>query len=366
MVFSVDLSWGYYTDFIGIILCLITAYLNIGRLKVRTKKNRILLALLCCVMLSCICNSTGIWVDGKAGSLYRTVNYAVNTWLFLACIINGILWVMFIEDDIHGENSQAHIRTIQTISLIGILLLIVNLYLPIVFAVNGNGVYERKSLFWVYFAIQICFLLDAILMYMIAKYKFGGLSVVVIWAYLIPLMIGMMVQYHIYGVSLIWPSAAVSTCIFFVQLNADDKYKDRLTGLYRYDYIPVLEEKLGRFQNNKYTLIIIQIMGLGSIKVEHGNEAEDDVRRDIATLLQIAVKPKGVICQCENDAYAVVFNTTDETVSSNCVELVKKEFEEYCEANKMSYSLTSLVKTGIVDVKEEDMEERISQIRENM
>jgi len=363
MLAEVNMSSGYITDMIGVLLCLYVAVSSRWRFKEKNKENNVLLLLLACVFISCIANSVAIWADGKPGQFARNLVYISNTWSFMACIFNGYLWISFMEEHIHGANSVIPLRIIQTISMVGLLILIVNFYIPIIFSVNGSNVYERRPLFELHMLIQVCFLIYAIIMYLIAKFVRGGLSVFPVWIYIVPLLLGSLAQYLVYGTSFIWPSAAFATACMFDRFNKQDKYRDSVTYLYRYDYIKILNENLKRYKNRIYRIIFIQVIGLVGVQSRYGIQAEDEARIDIANILKKNVMPKGIIAQCEGDAFIIVLNTNDSQVSERCIEQLQNEFDEYNRINKKDYSLSFDFKQELVNVDEATIDEVVNRIR---
>lgn len=366
MLTEVSMIYGHYTNLLGVLLCIITACWSKWRFKAKNKENSVLLALLFCVAVSCVADSIAVWADGRLGAFCRALVYASNTWMFVGCMLNGALWIWFIEEHIHGANSILHGMILKITIAVGLAILFINMYLPIVFAVNGNNVYERRVLFFLYMVIQICFMIDAIIMYVVAKYKLGGLSVYPIWKYILPLFIGMIGQLLVYGTSLIWPSAAISTAILFAQFNGEDRYKNSVTNLYRYDYLPILNDKLMKFRNKKYSIVMMQVLGLASIGIQHGEKEEENARLAISGILNKTVKPKGVIVQCENDAFAIVLNFVNNDVGEQCIKKLKNEFDEFNKLKKSEYALTVLFGQGIVDLNEESIENVVETIRKSL
>lgn len=366
MIAEVSMIWGHYTNLIGVILCIIVAFGSKWRFREKNKENVFLLCLLLCVVLSCIADSIAIWADGRSGELIRLVVYASNSWLYAACILSGILWIKFMEEHIHGENSPFHLGVLQVISIIGLIILVINLYIPIVFAVNRNNVYERRGLFFLYFTIEVCFLVDSFYMYASAKYKFGGLSVFQIWLYIVPQIIGMWAQLLVYGTSLIWPSTAVATALLFIQFNIEDKYRDNVSRLYKKDYLKVLNDKLKHGRNKEYTIVGVQVLGLAGILSTKGDESEKRARQSVVSILKKRIKPQGVIIQYDADFYAIVFNTVDKSVTEQYIEKLENEFTELNILNKSEYSLTTEYGYRVVNIMENDIETVVQQIKDSM
>lgn len=366
MITEVSMIYGHYTNFIGVMLCIIVAFGSKWRFKEKNRENIILVGLLVCAGIACVMDSIAVWADGRPGNFARTVVYASNTWLFMACVLSGMLWIGFMEEHIHGKNSTLHMGVLQTISAIGIIILGINLYIPIVFAVNGNNVYERRELFFLYIAIELSFLVDSIQMYMRAKYRHGGLSVFQIWLYIAPQIVGMFAQLFVYGTSLIWPSTAVATAVLFIQFNIDDKYRDNFTRLYKYEYIEVLCDKLTKFKNKKYMVILVQVLGIANVEGRYGKEAYQQAKLSIVKILKKITKPKGVIIQCENEAYVIILNSTDEAVTDRYISGLKYEINELNKIKKSEYSLTASYGYGVVDVENDNVEEIVQNIRKEI
>lgn len=362
MITSVNLSYAHYTNIVGLTICFVVVMTSKWRFKEHNRTNRILILLLFCVVISCLMHSVAVWVDGMPGSLARKAVYASNTWLFIANTISGFLWIMFMEETIHGTNSALHFRILQLISLIGFITLFINLYVPIVFYVNAKNVYSRRELFYLSMIIEVCFLLDAFYMYLKAKYVKGVITVFPVWTYIIPIFIGMFIQLMVYGASLIWPCSAVSVAIMFNSFNVEDRYRDILTGVYNRTYLEVLRGKFMKRKNKQYIALRVNLMGMGALASVLGKEVENDARVSFARVLTTVSKPIGLVTQYDKDSYVIFFSAKNEKQIDDYMQRIMKQLEELNHEKRMSYSLSVEMDYSLFEVDKDNMEEIIKDL----
>ena len=111
---------------------------------------------------------------------------------------------------------------------------------------------------------------------------------------------------------------------------------------------------------------MMQVLGLANIGIQHDEKEEENARLAISGILNKTVKPKGVIVQCENDAFAIVLNFVNNDVGEQCIKKLKNEFDEFNKLKKSEYALTVLFGQGIVDLNEESIENVVETIRKSL
>lgn len=356
MLASVDLTLAHYANIVGLAICFAVVLASKWRFKERNRTNTILIMLLLCVVVSCIMHSVAVVVDGMPGAVMRKLVYISNTWLFLANIISGFLWIMFMEENIHGTNSVLHFRVMQLVSLIGFVMLFINFYIPVVFAVNANNVYSRRHLFYLYMITELWFLVDATSMYMKAKYLKGVITVFPVWTYIIPILIGMFLQLLIYGVSLIWPCSAISVAILFFSFNSEDRYRDILTGVYNKTYFDVLHKMFLKEKNHDYIALRVNVLGIAAMGSVLGKDRENEARVDMAKTLSKAVKPIGLLTQYDMDTYVVFFSGKNADCMEEYMHKIIDELGILNKEKKMYYSLSVEMDYETFEADKEDIE----------
>lgn len=362
MLGQLDLNYAHYTNTIGLAICFAVVMASRWRFKERNRTNRILILLLLCVVVSCIMHSVAVVVDGRPGQFMNRMVYISNSWLFLASLFSGQLWVLFMEENIHGTRSVIHMRILQLISIFGYIVLFFNLYMPIVFAVNSNNVYSRRSFFYLYMIIELIFLFDAVNMYMKAKYVHGVITMFPVWTYIIPILAGMIIQLMIYGIAMIWPCSAISVAILFSSFNTEDRYRDILTGVYNKTYYDMLQDRFIRNKNHTYVILRVNVLGIGVMGSVQGREMENDARVEFAKTLSRAVKPIGLLTQYDSDTYAVFFSGNNEGRIEEFKERILQELEALNEKKKMNYSLSVIMGYESFDAEKTEIETVIKQI----
>ncbi|MBO2517865.1 MAG: hypothetical protein CW338_11465, partial [Clostridiales bacterium] len=152
-------------NFLGILLVLVMVIS--GAMKVTDgkagKKYRLLLIV--SVLFSCIADPLAFGFDGKTGLGARLCVYAGNNWLYLANICIAYFWMNVMLQHLNITINRIHRYLLLGVVIAAVLLLVFNLFVPVIFSVDAENRYQRGPLFAIYTVINILILLDSVLIY---------------------------------------------------------------------------------------------------------------------------------------------------------------------------------------------------------
>ena len=201
----------YVANIIGIVLIAVIIICNLWRLQSRDPSNRSLLIMMFVALTSCIADPVSYTMKGLPGTLPRIIVYATSTWLFAANMLATCCWVKFIAYYLKGGMSKKTSFAMNTVVAIGLLFLSINLFKPIVFSIDQNNLYTRTALYYYYVVIDYLLVINSIFSYYKSKREGGMLKFFPIWIYIVPIIIGGVVQSAFYGISVIPTSIAIAT-----------------------------------------------------------------------------------------------------------------------------------------------------------
>ncbi len=305
---GIDLPAIFIANLMGIMLCVMTLVGRQWRYTGKDREKHLIRVMLMTVMISCIVDPIVFIADGHPGTLARLTVYIGNTWLFLTNIVMGPAWFLLVL--FHVEGKVTYARKIVTILLtgIGILALLINPFVPLVFSVDESSVYTRGPWFWIYMAIDLLFLVDGTVAYILAKRKGGVLQFFPVLQFMVPAIIGFAVQAVFYGVSCIWPCFAISINGLMYGLQSESIYRDGLTGLYNRHYLENIEKMLIKKRANVIAAIMIDLNDFKSINDRYGHRVGDQALIECAGILKQTVGSKGNVIRYAGDEFIVLLN----------------------------------------------------------
>lgn len=200
-------------DFIGIAILLVILVSRGWNLPGRKEESHILLRMLIMSVANCVVDQLVAYFDGRLGSgyhFYHIMLWIGNTYLYLYNVFVGIFLVHLIVKHIDRKSSHRRFIVFWTICMIEVALLIVNIFTPIVFKIDMNNEYKRGVLFYVFIGAGVVLNVYGVIYYLISKIRNPGLRYFPVIEFLMPILLGMIVQTYMYGISLLPSCFAVS------------------------------------------------------------------------------------------------------------------------------------------------------------
>ncbi len=323
-------------------------------------------SILICTLVSSIIDALTFMMDGKEGIFPYICVYFGNMWLFLCNIIIGLLWVSLVGYHLEGKKSRVR-RYLYGLTVVpGVLLLLVNLFHPIVYSVNTQNIYARGPLYWFYNFIAAVFILDSVIMYIRAKLRGGALKFFPIFQFIIPVLIGIAFQSLIYGISVTWPCIAISISSVIYSLQSEVAYRDQLTGLFNRFYLDVVKKDFERRKNGKISALMLDMNDFKVINDTYGHSEGDEALITIAKILQSVVGSFGSVLRFAGDEFVILLNTQNYLLIDSCVNEIQNEIKKYNLTSKKEYELSVSIGFSFVDLKERTIDEMLHDIDHKM
>lgn len=174
--------------------------------------------------ISCVADIIVFVFDGKPGVFIYILLFLGNTWLFVSNVILGSLWMMTVINHITGEGlPDMQKKLVFSLDVIGGVVLLINIFYPIVFKIDSNNVYSRGSLYWLFIVIELIICADSVIVYTVYRKKCPEAKHFPIWQFIVPVLIGLTIQSMIYGISLICPSISIAICGVILGMFSENK-----------------------------------------------------------------------------------------------------------------------------------------------
>jgi len=184
--------------------------------------------------------------------------------------------------------------------------------------------------------------------------------------FIIPILIGIVVQTVFYGVSTIPPFVAVSVCCMINSLQNECVYRDSLTGLYNRTYLDYLKWESGKKKSGVMTAIMIDLNDFKSINDEFGHSVGDEALIDIATILRTEIGDFGSVIRYAGDEFVVLINTDKEDQVHQYLDGIKDRTDRFNIEASRKYKLSFAVGYWNVDLKNNTIDELLGEVDHRM
>lgn len=363
---SFDLTSIYVANGIGAVLLCILLMSNVWRLRERRAESVYLIAMMVATLFNCIVDPLVYSLDGMEGELYRFLNYAGNTWLYVGTLAASYTWVSFVECHMNGSISKKHSIVLKAVVFVCLIGLVVNLFYPMVFDVDDKNVYVRKSMYMGYLAVNYGLLVDAIVVYLKSKGRGGLIKYFPVWSFVIPVVIGSIVQSMYYGVSVSAVSMAISVAGVLASLQNEQIYKDSLTGLYNRTYLDHLLKRFSRKNMPLITGVMLDLNGFKRINDTYGHGVGDHALVDAAEILKRVIGKWGLAIRYAGDEFILLVNTQDERLVYTIMSEIRRNMKVFNETSHKPYQLSVSMGSCKLDFGKTGVDDFINEIDHRM
>ena len=349
-------------DFVGIAILMVILLSKGWSLPGRKEESHILLRMLIMSVANCIIDQLVASFDGKLGAafkFYRVILLAGNTYLYLYNTFVGVFLVHMIVKHIDRKTSHKKFIVFWIACLIQVVLLIINIFTPIVFKIDMNNEYKRGELFMFFIATGIVLNVYGFVYYIIAKIRNPGLRYFPVIEFLMPILLGMIGQAFMYGISLLPACFAVSLAGIVIAFQNECIYVDKLTGVYnRFE----LDRELRRLQKKhkeKIVAYMLDLNGFKKINDNYSHEEGDQALIAFAGILNDVFGSVGTVIRFAGDEFVALVYKGKESDIELYKQKTAEAVEEYNERSGKPYKLSAAVGGHVFDFSKEDTQDLV-------
>ena len=359
-----NLATVYTGNAIGVALLLTLFLSNRGRLT-GDRDLKTIFKMIVIAITACICDAIACTVDGLPGVMNAIINYAVNSWLYLANMLVARIWLRFVSDHLNTKVNKAVRIVLNSLFAFAVLCLIVNIFVPIVFSINNN-VYTREWFYFIFVLIAALYMGESVGLYYKSKKHHGVYRLFSVYTFLIPVVLGIVIQSTFYGISVIWPSICIAIAGVMSAMKNEIIFMDKLTGIYNRVYLEYLQEDLNNHKDAYVTGMMIDLNGFKSINDKFGHAAGDEALIITANLLRKTVGDLGSVMRYAGDEFVILINTVDDEVVDKTIRSIRRAFDDFNATNKKPYKLSVSIGHSALDLKNQTMNDFMNTIDKKM
>ena len=349
-------------DFIGIAILLVILVSRGWNLPGRKEESNILVRMLIMSVINCIVDHLVAYYDGKTGAgfgFYRTMLMIGNTYLYLYNTFVGIFLVHMIVKHIERKTVHRKFIVFWIVCIIQVVLLITNLFTPIVFKLDAYNEYTRGDLFLFFIVAGAILNIYGIVYYIVSKIRNPGLRYFPVIEFLMPIILGMIGQTFMYGISLLPACFAVSLAGIVIAFQNECIYIDKLTGVYNRFELDRELKRLQKRHKEKIGAYMLDLNGFKKINDEYSHEEGDQALIAFANILNDVFGSVGTVIRFAGDEFVVLMHKAKESD----IEIYKKKtadaVDKYNESSGKPYKLSAAVGGKVFDFSKEDTQDLV-------
>lgn len=362
---DMNLSFSVLTANIISILLIGTLYL-VNRQKAEYDRDmRLLQQMMVTIGIASISDCCVYYLAGSSNIVIKVLVFLSGSGLFLGNVMIGYLWAKFIMVHMNIPFSDIRRNIYRTIGLISIVLLVINIFYPLVFSVS-DGRYQRGFAYIIFLIFAAFYILDSLYLYVKRVKKNGSLKLFPVHIFLIPVILGVVIQAFFVEIAITWTSIAISVAGIMTALKNEIIFTDCLTGLYNREYLEFLHKRACNKKDCWVSGIMIDLNGFKQINDNYGHAEGDLALCIVADLLLKSFSEYGVVTRYAGDEFVIMLNTTDDQLIQKIIKSAKKNFVTENEKNDKLYQLSASMGYAITNLSNETIDDFMNRIDEQM
>lgn len=362
---DMNLSFSVLTANIISILLIGTLYLANRQKAEYDRDMRLLQQMMVTIGIANISDCCVYYLAGSSNIVIKVLVFLSGSGLFLGNVMIGYLWAKFIMVHMNIPFSDIRRNIYRTIGLISIVLLVINIFYPLVFSVR-DGRYQRGFAYIIFLIFAAFYILDSLYLYVKRVKKNGSLKLFPVHIFLIPVILGVVIQAFFVEIAITWTSIAISVAGIMTALKNEIIFTDCLTGLYNRMYLEFIHKRACNKKDCWVSGIMIDLNGFKQINDNYGHAEGDLALCIVADLLRKSFSEYGVVTRYAGDEFVIMLNTTDDQLIQKIIKSAKKNFVTENEKNDKPYQLSASMGYAITNLSNETIDDFMNRIDEQM
>lgn len=362
---DMNLSFSVLTANIISILLIGTLYLANRQKAEYDRDMRLLQQMMVTIGIANISDCCVYYLTGSSNIVIKVLVFLSGSGLFLGNVMIGYLWAKFIMVHMNIPFSDIRRNIYRTIGLISIVLLVINIFYPLVFSVS-DGRYQRGFAYIIFLIFAAFYILDSLYLYVKRVKKNGSLKLFPVHIFLIPVILGVVIQAFFVEIAITWTSIAISVAGIMTALKNEIIFTDCLTGLYNRMYLEFIHKRACNKKDCWVSGIMIDLNGFKQINDNYGHAEGDLALCIVADLLRKSFSEYGVVTRYAGDEFVIMLNTTDDQLIQKIIKSAKKNFVTENEKNDKPYQLSASMGYAITNLSNEIIDDFMNRIDEQM
>lgn len=362
---DMNLSFSVLTANIISILLIGTLYLANRQKAEYDRDMRLLQQMMVTIGIANISDCCVYYLAGSSNIVIKVLVFLSGSGLFLGNVMIGYLWAKFIMVHMNIPFSDIRRNIYRTIGFISIVLLVINIFYPLVFSVS-DGRYQRGFAYIIFLIFAAFYILDSLYLYVKRVKKNGSLKLFPVHIFLIPVILGGVIQAFFVEIAITWTSIAISVAGIMTALKNEIIFTDCLTGLYNRVYLEFLHKRACNKKDCWVSGIMIDLNGFKQINDNYGHAEGDLALCIVADLLRKSFSEYGVVTRYAGDEFVIMLNTTDDQLIQKIIKSAKKNFVTENEKSDKPYQLSASMGYAITNLSNETIDDFMNRIDEQM
>lgn len=311
----------------------------------------------------------------------ETLSFLIDGWIFPGCFgiqylsnilclgltaAMGFFWSLFVDYRIYC--SMKRLKHKAAVSCVPLLLYVTILISDvfgggIIFTVNAENCYARGRLGVLTYLVLFIYMADSIVNVHNAKKKGIVPFFFPVYCFVVPCIIGTIVQGCFYGITTGWLSVSVAAVFVYLEMQTVNSYMDVTSGLFNRQY---MNDQLERaiHSGNKFYGIMLDVDDFKAINDFYGHTVGDRAIYMVGKILSKSMFRNASAMRMGGDEFVVLLMNSSEDECKMQMKTIQKNVERFNQNRSEAFVLS--VSMGSAYFHGQSEEEFLAQMDESM
>lgn len=260
-------------------------------------------------LLALAAETVSFLIDGGRFPGCRFFVYLTNTVCTAATLFVGVAWCLFVDYRTYGSAKRLKRKSLWLglVFALFFVLLIVNLFgNGIAFNVSADNRYARGPVNTAVIAALFLLFIESIVNVRLARRRRILKVFFPVYCFVVPCMIGTILQGRFYGLATGWFSVAMAFVFVNLQMQNYNSYIDEMTGLFNRKYLVHCLKRIRR-EKRRACGIMLDANDFKRINDEYGHLVGDRAIQEIGGIIARAVPENAVAMRISGDEFIILF-----------------------------------------------------------
>lgn len=305
--------------------------------------GRVFLSLIQATALLCILETLSFYIDGKVFPMGCFLNLILNTLLYVLNITFVYLWVIYVDYKLFADYGRIKKNFLKMgiPAIFVIALCVLNLFIPVLFSISPDNIYTRQPLSSLTYLVSFFYLVSTEVMIYRNQHMSQKNIFLPSAGFIIPLILGTVIQFLFYGISTIWVSLAVSLTFIYINLQNEYSSIDALSGLFTRQYMNrYLDEQINHSRFRSLAGIMMDVDRFKNINDQYGHLAGDRAIHAIGEILEGCTEKNEIAARYGGDEFVILGSDCSEEDMKQTISRIEKSIENYNAGRKEVFRLS--------------------------
>lgn len=292
-------------------------------------------------------------LDGRATPLLIALYYAVTILLYLLTPLPSALWALYVNCQLF-HNMQRLKREIVVLGIPIAVSTLLTLITPLTgfwFTIDSANVYQRGFLYPLLALISFWPIVYASVSILLHRERLSRRLVVLTLLFMLPPVIGSIIQVLFYGTTILWSSITISIFLIYSNMQSTQIYMDHLTGIYNRRQLDTFLADRMKAGKNKQALscILLDINHFKTINDMLGHVAGDEALKDASAILKTCIRKGDFLARFGGDEFIILTDIDDEAALQEMSSRIRESVQRFNSARQRPYTLNFSIGCAVYD-----------------